>query len=57
MERVPLKRNTRARGASDVILTHCPACGYQFDANEYRGDHLGDHDPEDFGLTGGENGE
>jgi hypothetical protein len=34
-----------------VILTACPACGYDFEPEERRHVHLSAHDPEDFGLT------
>jgi hypothetical protein len=32
-----------------IILEACP-CGYEFAPGEKRDEHIGTHDPEDFGL-------
>ena len=48
---VSLATTHYARGRRVHSLTVCPACGYDFDENEDRYHHLGDHDPEDFGLS------
>lgn len=40
-----------AKGRRVLSLTVCPACGYEFDEDEDRYHHLGDHSPEDFGLS------
>jgi hypothetical protein len=40
-----------AQGRKVLSLTVCPACGYEFAEDEDRYHHLGDHDPEDFGLS------
>ena len=46
-----LRARTYSRGRRLVTLTHCPFCGYEFDRDESRPTHLGDHDPEDAGLN------
>jgi len=48
---VTLEVSHYAKGRRVLTLTVCPACGYEFDKDESRGPHLGDHDPEDFGLS------
>lgn len=40
-----------ARSQRFVILTECPACGYEFDEQEARHTHLATHSPADLGLT------
>lgn len=51
MVRVTLEVSHYAKGRRVLTLIVCPACGYEFDKDENRGPHLGDHDPEDFGLS------
>ncbi|MUV60002.1 hypothetical protein [Halobacterium sp. CBA1126] len=46
-----LRVRTYERSERLVVLVSCPACGYQFDRDERRHQHLGEHDPEDFGLN------
>jgi hypothetical protein len=48
---VSLRVDEYAQGRVVKILTSCPICDYEFDPEERRRHHLGDHDPEDFGLT------
>lgn len=48
---VSLRVRTYERSERLVVLVSCPACGYQFDRDERRHKHLGEHDPEDFGLN------
>lgn len=33
-----------------TAMVACP-CGYEFDDDEERWQHIADHDPEDFGLS------
>jgi hypothetical protein len=40
-----------AKGRKVLSLTVCPACGYEFAKDEDRYHHLGEHDPDDFGLA------
>lgn len=40
-----------SRSRSFVTLTDCPACGYDYDDEEDRSEHLEGHTPEDFGLS------
>lgn len=40
-----------SRSREFFILTSCPACGYEFEPDESRHIHIGEHDPEDFGLN------
>lgn len=40
-----------SRSQRRVHLEICPACGYDFDRDEFRHPHIADHDPEDFGLS------
>jgi hypothetical protein len=40
-----------SRSRQCLILDSCPVCGYEFDANEKREHHIGEHTPEDFGLS------
>jgi len=49
--RVTLRTLQFSRSREVLILTECPACGYDFSPNESRDLHIADHDPEDFGLT------
>jgi hypothetical protein len=44
-------RVSRAPGQDFNVLTHCPACGYEFTPEERRHVHLSDHGPADFGLA------
>jgi hypothetical protein len=37
-----------ARSQRRLHLEACPVCGYDYDRNEDRHDHIADHDPEDF---------
>ncbi|NIC01089.1 hypothetical protein [Halobacterium sp. R2-5] len=46
-----LRARTYSRSRRFVTLTHCPLCGYEFDRDESRPDHLADHSPEDAGLN------
>ena len=48
---VSLRTDTYERGRRVHTLTACPFCGYSFDKNERRENHLGEHNPEDFGLS------
>jgi len=49
--RVSLRVVCYARGQRRVQLESCPVCGYDYDRNEDRHEHIEDHDPEDFGLS------
>jgi len=49
--RVSLRVTSYSRGRQFVVLSACPVCGYEFAPEERRHVHLGDHDPEDFGLS------
>lgn len=46
-----LRVETYDRSQKRFHLETCPACGYDFDRDEYRHPHIADHDPEDFGLN------
>lgn len=48
---VSLSTDVYARGRRVHTLTRCPFCGYEFDRDERRHKHLGEHDPEDAGLS------
>lgn len=48
---VSLRARTYSRSRRFFTLTHCPLCGYEFDSDESRPDHLADHNPEDAGLN------
>jgi len=48
---VTLEVSHFAQGRKVLSLTVCPACGYEFDEDEDRFHHLGEHAPEDFGLS------
>jgi hypothetical protein len=39
------------RGGEWLVLLRCPACGVQFDDDEYPPAHIRTHSPEDFGLS------
>jgi hypothetical protein len=48
--RVSLRVVTYQRSQRRIHLETCPACGYDFDRDEFRHNHIASHDPEDFGL-------
>jgi hypothetical protein len=49
--RVSLRVTHYSRGRQFVVLSACPACGYEFTPEERRHVHLSEHDPEDFRLS------
>jgi hypothetical protein len=48
---VTLRVEEYSRSQRRIHLEVCPACGYDYDRNEDRQEHIADHDPEDFGLS------